>query len=473
MQVILTHENADFDAISSMLAAHKLYPDAVPVLPRRINRNVLNFITLYWDALPFVRHEDLGRRRRVNQVILVDTQGLASVRGMTKNPAVWVIDHHPPDDDLNPDWRFEGDPVGAATTLLVERFANAGVRLTPIEATLLLLGIYEDTGSLTYNATTARDVSCAAWLLEQRADLGLLVRFLYHPLSDEQKALYEKLQQAAETHQFDGQSVVIATAAAEGYVDEISTLAHKMRDLFEPTALFLLVELEHHIQLVARSTTDSIDVGQIAAHFGGGGHDRAAAAIVKDISLEVARQELLAVLPRFVGPVTTVAQIMSHGVETVAPDATINEVNQRVLRLGYEGYPVVEGGRIIGLLTRRDVDRALQHKLGNAAVRRFMSPGEVSVRPEELGHDFAAPDDGAWLGSDSGGCAAGRPGDRRCHAHRCDQALAASAGQHGTRADARPVDAGSAAASPQAGPPDQPVCATDGGAALFCGRVGA
>lgn len=383
MQVILTHENADFDAIASLLAASKLNAAARPVLPRRINRNVRHFITLYWDVLPFVRPADLPRRRRITKVTLVDTQGLASLRGMDRNPKVLVIDHHAQAGDLNPEWVFEGDAIGATTTLLVERFPESGIQLTPIEATLMLLGIYEDTGSLTYNATTARDVRCAAWLLEQRADLGLLVRFLHHPLSDEQRALYEQLQEAAELHQFDGQSVVVATATAPAYVEEISTLAHKMRDLYDPAALFLLVQLEQHIQLVGRSTVDTIDVGAVASHFGGGGHARAAAAIIKDQDLSQARQELLRVLPDHVMPLMTVAEIMSHGLETLPPDATISEAHERVVRFGYEGYPVVDGGQIVGLLTRRAIDRALQHKLSNAAVSRFMSPGEVSVGPDD------------------------------------------------------------------------------------------
>jgi len=76
MELILTHEHADFDAVASMLAAHKLHPKAVPVLPRRLNRNVRDFLTLYRDAFPFVRPEDLARRR-VSRVILVDSQTLA------------------------------------------------------------------------------------------------------------------------------------------------------------------------------------------------------------------------------------------------------------------------------------------------------------------------------------------------------------------------------------------------------------
>ena len=49
-------------------------------------------------------------------------------------------------------------------------------------------------------------------------------------------------------------------------------------------------------------------------------------------------------------------------------------------RLGYEGFPVVEDGRVIGLLTRREVDRATAHNLP-FNVRRLMDPGEFTVEP--------------------------------------------------------------------------------------------
>ncbi len=54
MHIILTHEQADFDAIASLLGAHLLLETAIPVLPRRMNRNVRAFLALYGAELPFV-----------------------------------------------------------------------------------------------------------------------------------------------------------------------------------------------------------------------------------------------------------------------------------------------------------------------------------------------------------------------------------------------------------------------------------
>jgi tRNA nucleotidyltransferase (CCA-adding enzyme) len=381
-QLILTHENTDFDGLASQLAAWKLYPQAKPVLPRRPNRNLRDFLTLYWDELPFVRYEDLPRRAEVERIILVDTQTLVTPRGMSDDTQVQIIDHHPLARELPPTWSYSGEAVGATTTLLLERIIAHGTRVTPVEATLLALGIYEDTGSLTYPTTTVRDLRCVAWLAERGANLSVVSDFLHHPLTDQQLELYEALLDSAEIHRIAGHTVLVASADAEGYVEEISALAHKIRDLYDPAGLFLLVNLGEHLQLVARSTTDAVDVGHIADHFGGGGHTRAAAALVRDMDMESARQTLLDMLERHIHPLVTVGQIMSHGVHTLAPQTTVEEAGEFMLRYGFEGFPVVDdAGKIVGILTRREIDRARRLHLESMPVSHYMTKGEIWVSP--------------------------------------------------------------------------------------------
>ncbi|MEW5988504.1 MAG: CBS domain-containing protein, partial [Chloroflexota bacterium] len=384
MLLILTHENADFDAVASQLAAHKLYPEGTPVLSRRINRNVYQFLTLYWDALPFVRAED-WQRRRVDRVILVDTQAPPGVRGLRRDTAIQVIDHHT-QAESSQGWTRHIEPVGATVTLLAEMLEQAGLALTAVEASLLTLGIHEDTGSLTYDTTTPRDSRAAAWLLEQGAQLPIVRRFLDVPLSEAQRELYSRLQANSEWLEVEGHSFLIATAVAPaGFDEEISAVAHRLRDALSPAGMIVLVQLAQHVQLVARSTTDFVDVAALAREFGGGGHSRAAAATVLDLSLTQAHLRLLALLPNAVRPMATVAQIMSYGVQTLSPRTTIAEAAEKMKRFGHEGYPVVDpdNGQLLGLLTRRAVDRAVNHNLGHQHVNHFMKTGVVMVRPSD------------------------------------------------------------------------------------------
>lgn len=382
MYLILTHEHADFDAIASQLAVHKLVPEARPLLPNRLNRNVRHFMRLYWDALPFVEHKDLPKEH-IDRAVVVDTQTLQTVRGIDKYTYVEIIDHHALRDKLNKSWQVTVEEVGATTTLLTERIQAAHVTLTPIEATLLALGIYEDTGSLSYGTTTARDVYAAAWLLEHGAALDVLRDFLNHPLAAEQRNLYERLLENVQMLDVEGHPVVVAAASAVGMVEEIATVAHKLRDLLDPAALFLLVQLDSHIQLVARSSVDAIDVGLIAEQFGGGGHDRAAAAVIRSKSLEEAGAALVTALRHLIRPSVTVAHLMSKGVQTLNPETTAEDAAEQMRRYGYEGFPVVDGHRIIGLLTRRAVDRALDHGLEGIRISEIMEAGSVFVSPTD------------------------------------------------------------------------------------------
>lgn len=392
--MILTHEQADFDAIAAMLGANLMHERALAVLPRRMNRNVKAFLTLYGAELPFVEIDDLPHEP-VETVTLVDTQALVTLRGMNKKTTVQVVDHHTRRADLPAAWNVTLDHTGACTTLFVEGIREHNDTLNPVYATLLLLGIYEDTGSLSYAGTTARDARAVGHLLEQGADLQIANHYLNPPLSNDQRSLYDQLLDNLDNLNINGQVVLVATAEATGLSDEISTIAHKIRDLLDPAALFLFVQTGEGLRLVARSTTDQVDVAGVAAHFGGGGHNRAAAALLKlpatgllpfqvegEPPLSSAKRELLRILPEHIRPSATVRQIMSRQPLILRPDTPAEKALKLMQRYGYEGYPVVRDGKVIGLLNRRSVDRAVSHRMDlNAA--SLMEAGDISVTPSD------------------------------------------------------------------------------------------
>lgn len=380
MKIILTHEQADFDAIASMLGAHLLDKQSVPVLPRRLNRNVRAFLTLYGLEFPFIEPLDLPKEK-ISTVTLVDTQSLVTVRGMDSETQVVVIDHHDLRPDLPEDWQVTTEEIGANATMMVEALEERGAHLTVTQATLMLIGIYEDTGKLTYSRTTPRDVRAAACLLEQGASLQIMQDYINHPLSDTQQKIYDQVRKDIETHTIHGNSIMVGLADARHTDEELSTIAHKLRDLLDPDAIILLVDTSSGTQLIARATTDQVNVGEIAKYFGGGGHPRAAAALVRETRAGEVYAQLIDLLPDYVHPAVTVSEIMSRLPQVLTPDTPVKEAAEHMQRYGYEGYPVAENGQLIGLLTRRAVDRTLGHKL-NLTARQVMDAGSVTISPD-------------------------------------------------------------------------------------------
>lgn len=382
MEVITSHDHADFDALASIRGAAVLYPQAVPLLPPHLNRNVRDFLTLYGGDLDFQSYEELPQGM-IKRLILVDTQNPPPLKGLGPDSEIIFIDHHPLEKELKPGMSYRGGEVGSTTTLLVKEIMESAYSPSLVEATLLLLGIYEDTGSLSYLSTTPEDLRAATWLLEKGANLEVVGDFLHNPLTNPQKALYHHLLETAEFHEVQGQTVMIAAAETAEPVEEISTLTHHLRDLHDPQAIFVVVASGGHIHLVARSTTEAIDVATIAREFGGGGHKRAAAALITDRTLGQLREKLLNLLQDKIAPVITVGEIMSHGVHTLSPQTTVSEAEEAMRRWGHEGFPVVDGEQLVGILTRGQIDRAIHHGLGQEAIARFMHKGKIRISPRQ------------------------------------------------------------------------------------------
>jgi tRNA nucleotidyltransferase (CCA-adding enzyme) len=410
--IIVTHERTDFDALASLLGAALLFPEAYAVLPRQLNRNVREFLSLYHGHFRFVAADDLPRGR-VARAFVVDARTANSPRGTQPDTEYIIIDHHtPPSGEAGDSERSAEDlpdsnnlearklppntrelwcgSTGANTTLLVEKLIEHGILVSSLEATLLALGIYEDTGNLTYGSTTHRDAAALAWLLDPQrgVNLGEVNEFLHHPITAEQRALLQTLMERSEFLEVAGYRIVIATAAAHGFGDELSTLAARLRDFHEPDAVFLVVDLGDVLQVVARSTTDAVDVGKVTQALGGGGHNRAAAAHLRDITLDELRARIVALVQATTRAAGTVRQIMSMGrPQLLQPNTPIREAARLMRRWGHEGFPVVETveeeDRLLGVITRREADRAIDHNLGELPVQRFMRAGQVTVAPDD------------------------------------------------------------------------------------------
>ncbi len=384
MEVILTHEHADFDAIAAQAGLARLVPGAVAVLPQEINANVQDFLRLYGRELP-LRHRDQLPRGHVTRAWVVDTRSAHLVPGMTLDTPHSVIDHHVgADHRRGAEDTADVQPVGATTTLIVERLADAGIALSPVEATLFLLGIHEDTGSLTYSGTTTRDAAAAAWLMARGADLEVLVRFLRHPISDAAQALSRTLLDNARILTREGREIVVTHASAPHCDEELATLATKLVDILGPDAVVVLVDVGSHVQLIGRSTTDLVDVSTVARAFGGGGHPRAAAAVVRDLPVAEVLERVVADLPAAIRPGPRVGDIMTRGrVRTLAAEQSVGDALQIARQFGHEGYPVVAGERLLGVVTRRELDLAAHHNLAAVPVARLLGPGPIAVAPQD------------------------------------------------------------------------------------------
>ena len=216
MRVITTHQNADFDGLAAMIAAQKLYPDATMVFSGSQERNVREFTSqslLYNYDFQKLKDIDL---QAIDTLILVDTRSSERIGPFAeclKNPRliVHLYDHHLYNPgDLKGNFEVVKD-FGSTTTILMNILMERQIAVSPNEATIFALGIYEDTGSLTHLTTTPEDLMAAAWLLQKGAKLDQVAQFLTHELTSTQIGLLHELMKNAKQYTIQDIPVVVVT----------------------------------------------------------------------------------------------------------------------------------------------------------------------------------------------------------------------------------------------------------------------
>ncbi|QGG49399.1 CBS domain-containing protein [Heliorestis convoluta] len=386
MEIILTHNNTDFDGIASAYGAHKLYPRAVPVLPSKLGANVQEFMALHKDTLGFKSVKKINPQK-VKRIILVDTKSpnrVGPLGKLLRDPRVdvHIFDHHPPGEDDAVGSYINQDNVGAVTTLIVEEMQKRKVKLTSFDATLLALGIYEDTGSLMFSTTTARDAAAIAYLLQQGANLAVVSEFIDRPLSVEQRMLFHMIMKNAEVHMIQGLKIVITQATVKEYIEGLSLLVYKLSENESPDVIFAVVKMDDRVVVVGRSRIEHVKVNKLLLPLGGGGHGAAAAATIKGAIPEEIVPILLERLYETIEPQKGAREIMSSPVKSVTSNTTIEEAGKVLLRYGHTGMPIVDGDKLVGVISRRDLDKAFFHGLRHAPVKGFMSRNVITIGPE-------------------------------------------------------------------------------------------
>jgi tRNA nucleotidyltransferase (CCA-adding enzyme) len=382
MDLVVTHENADFDAIASAVAALALHPGATLALGRRVQRPVRDFLALHRDRFPFTRtdHLDLDAVERLIVVDVRNRRRLKHVEPVLARRAagepieLFVYDHHPAtDDDLTGDHELV-EPVGAAVTLIVERMQAMGHVPAPMEATLFALGIYTDTAALTLGHTSPRDARAVGWLLEEGASLPMVNRYLHPPLNDRQRRVLGRLLSNTKTTVYGGLRVGFARVDTTKHVEglaEVTTEACKLEDL---AGLFTVCQVgEKGVEVVARSRTPLLDVGAVLRAHGGGGHRGAASAVLKGAEADAVLNTLRADVEGHPPRPRRVAEVMSSPVSSVGPTVRLDVLGERLEREGVRGMPVVRDGELVGVISRRDVARAARAGRAHLPVASHMS----------------------------------------------------------------------------------------------------
>ena len=384
--LITTHKNTDFDALASLVAAVLLYPDATPLLPKPVNPNVKAFLSLHKDVFPWIE-KPAPPLDHTERLVVVDTANWERLAGMSifrkqNDLEILVWDHHQQPGTIHASWQCHA-PLGANITLMLRCLKAEGARMTPIQATLFLAGLYEDTGQLTFVSTTAEDAHAAGFLLEQGADLNILGKFLRPAYGEKQKEVLFEMLKNARREKINGHHISISKLVVEGHVDGLALVVGMYRDIMNVDAAFGIFCLpkNERCMVIGRSDAEDLNIGDIMRTMGGGGHPGAGSAMLREVNPEAVADIICGMIQGNQQSSVQISDLMSFPVQTVHPDESMEEA-ARIMRIkGCTGLPVEADGKLVGMISRRDFQKLRRDSQLKAPVKAFMKQPVQTIEP--------------------------------------------------------------------------------------------
>ncbi len=249
-------------------------------------------------------------------------------------------------------------------------------------ATLALAGIYADTGNFTHNSTTSRDFEAVSWLTGQGASLKM-VRRLLRPLREPfQLDLFHQILGNLLWRRFHGHEVALSrvriprqTSGVAEVVDQVFT-----SEPLDALLVVLTVEDKNHQLVIGRSRKEQFNLLEILSVFNGHGHPGAASALIKD-GRDI-WENLLVQLETVPGDALTAADLMTVDVTSLTGDMKVLEASLLFERTGFTGAPVLNAeGELLGMFSLKDVSKARKASAIHAPVSAYMSRRIVCCAP--------------------------------------------------------------------------------------------
>jgi tRNA nucleotidyltransferase (CCA-adding enzyme) len=393
MDVVLCHRTADFDALGAAVGWARLHPGARIVLCGGTHPAVRDFLALYRNEYPLIERRSVSPDQ-LSTIAVVDNQHralLSAAADWLDLPQVQIqlYDHHTQAEcDILAHSR-QVEAVGATTTLIAELLQAKNLSLSMAEATVMALGIHVDTGSLTYDHATMRDAAALTWLMGQGANQKAIATYTEPGFSSELQELLGEALPQLETVTVHGYRLAWVMLSSDRYVPGLSSLTSQLMVLSESDALVLghwyqtRSSGQDRLTIIARSRIEGADLATLLQPLGGGGHAQAAAATLKTMEPGAVLTQLMEQLQAQIPPPPVAAELMSAPVRTILPETSIDQARRILLRYGHSGLSVMdEAGRLVGILSRRDLDIALHHGFGHAPVKGYMTAPVRTISPQ-------------------------------------------------------------------------------------------
>lgn len=381
MKIITTHPNPDFDAFSSAVAAQRIFPDHEIVISGHLPEQLTDFLRIYFPSLSYHLLKKI-ELKTIESLIVVDCNDkdrvpeeiIKKLKGKT-----FYYDHHGIQTNIKGIFKARG----SCTTLMCEELKNNKINITSTEATFFATSIYRETRVFTLMTTTPYDLEMAGWLLSNNASLEIISNYVEKELTDYQQEVLETIIKNVESFELDGINVGTSLIKLENFPSDILEIVENAWRQLGYDNLVLAFSKGTKMIIIARYKREDINFKDVFKNASISVHPYITYARAEVEDPESYIEQVKKTIKENAFEFVTAEDIMSAPVRTVLNEMPVREASKIMENTGHSGLPVIRNNKVVGVITLKDVQKAMKHELKEKKVEEFMNTKLVTVKKSD------------------------------------------------------------------------------------------
>lgn len=387
MQVVFLVEGSDLDSLSSAVAYCILNENSYISIPDNYSKTVKLALSIFKEEIKIIKKIPSN----IKKAIFVDTSSIEKIKAIIKkhnldfeNTKIEIFDHHIAGEiknkNLPSNIKYHLFSYGACTTHFVFEIEKKNITLTKQQATLITLGIYEDTGSFRYAGTTPEDIKALYILSKFGLDYDTINQILSKKFDEKTLHILENLIDNLRIVFVNSQKIGLSLTYINDYVPDISSYFNNIKEFSELDAIFAVLATKNKNFIIGRSNNDEINIGYILSFLGGGGHKRAGSATVKGLTGNETIEYLHTIIDNILGKNQKVENIMHKNICVVSKDTKIIDLKNIKTPIC---IVVDKNGKFLGIIFEKNIKYAIKHNLENLTAFDFAISDIYTLSPKQ------------------------------------------------------------------------------------------
>lgn len=254
-KVVTTYINPDMDGISLMYAYTEFLRKKGEEAEYYFEGTMKKEAEIVLEKFN-INLKNISKIENDDKIVLVDTNYLSEIsKAIKQDNIVEVIDHHNRESwlDKNPNLKIQIELIGAAATLVAERFKKENIDISRESAILLYYGIISNTMNLKIKLTSQKDIEMANWLKSKVPEINDEITT---EIFVKKSQIGESLREEMEV-EFKDQFMTISWSMGQLEVANVEDFLNKYED--DIRKILDTVSIENDVEFISVNCMDIIN----------------------------------------------------------------------------------------------------------------------------------------------------------------------------------------------------------------------